>query len=152
MKTYRPARKLFTEVESLLAHNKPSFHHSPLDDVIELLSRGRHYSWVGIYLTVGETAAQQLLGAGGEADPGRVTLPGTRTKILVSLKLAGRELGVLSVESDRENAFAAEDRVLLEKTADLLARFLAGPGKYLARQARKRVAGSASRSASVGEK
>ena len=137
MKSYRPTRELLAEIGRLLDANKPSFHHSPLDDVIELLCRGRHYSWVGIYLTAGETAAQQLLGAGGEADPGRVTLPGTRTKILVSMKLAGRELGVLSVESDRENAFGAEDRVLLENVADTLARFLTGAGKYLVRRARE---------------
>jgi hypothetical protein len=44
---------------------------------------------------------------------------------------------VLSVESDREDAFGAEDRVLLEAVADTLARFLAGRGKYLARRARQ---------------
>jgi hypothetical protein len=43
---------------------------------------------------------------------------------------------VLSVESDRQNAFGAQDRVLLEAVADTLARFLAGNGKYLARRAR----------------
>ena len=52
------------------------------------------------------------------------------------MKLASRELGVLSVESDRENGFGAEDRVLLEAVADVLARFLTGRGKYLARRAR----------------
>jgi hypothetical protein len=43
---------------------------------------------------------------------------------------------VLSVESDHENAFGAEDQVLLEAVADALARFLAGRGKYLVRRAR----------------
>jgi len=52
------------------------------------------------------------------------------------MKLASRELGVLSVESDRVNAFGAQDRVLLEAVADALARFLAGNGKYLVRRAR----------------
>ena len=52
------------------------------------------------------------------------------------MKLASRELGVLSVESDRENAFGMEDRVLLEGVADVLARFLVNRGKYLARKAR----------------
>ncbi len=52
------------------------------------------------------------------------------------MKLASRELGVLSVESDRENGFGAEDRVLLEAVADTLARFLTGRGKYLVRKAR----------------
>ena len=74
------------------------------------------------------------MGAGGDA-PDEVALPETRSKILISMKLASRELGVLSVESDRESAFGAEDRVLLEAVADSLARFLTGRGKYLARKA-----------------
>lgn len=56
--------------------------------------------------------------------------------MLISMKLASRELGLLSVESDREDGFGAEDRVLLEAVAEVLARFLTGRGKYLARKAR----------------
>ena len=168
LKTYRSARELLAEVERILATNQPSFHHSPLDDVIELLRRGRHYTWIGIYLVIGENTPQQLLGAGGNADLGQVALPGTRSKVLVSVKLAGRELGVLAVESDRENAFGAEDRVLLENVAGVLARFLAGSGKYIVRKARDTAAESSNpkplsrapqpapakplRSAAVGEK
>lgn len=135
MKVYRPTRQLLADVECLLAASQPSAHHSPLDDVIDLLCRGRHYAWAGIFLAVGEHAAQQPFGAGGDA-PGEVALPETRSKILISMKLASRELGVLSLESDRENGFGADDRVLLEAVADVLARFLTGRGKYLARKAR----------------
>ena len=137
MKIYRSARELLTEIKRVLAANKPSFHHSPLEDVIELLCRGRHYTWMGIYLAVDKNTPQQLLEAGRDQQPGQVALPETQSKILVSMKLATRELGVLAVESDRENAFGSEDRVLLEQVADVLARFLAGPGKYLARKARE---------------
>lgn len=139
MKTYRPARELLVEIEQVLAANQPSFHCSPLDEVIKLLSQGRRYTWVGVYLAVGETS-QQLLGAGGEAHLGQVALPETRSKILVSMKLAGRELGVLSVENDHEHAFGAEDRVLLENVANRLARFFAGRGKYLVKKAREAAA------------
>ncbi len=135
MKVYRPTRQLLADVECLLAASQASAHHSPLNDVIDLLCRGRHYTWAGIFLAVGEHAPQQSLGAGDDA-PDEVALPETRSKILISMKLASRELGVLSVESDRENGFGAEDRVLLEGVADVLARFLTGPGKYLARRAR----------------
>jgi putative methionine-R-sulfoxide reductase with GAF domain len=140
VKTYRSARELLAQVKRVLAANKPSFHHSPLEDVIELLCRGRHYTWVGIYLAVGKNTPQQLLEAGRDQQPGQVALPETQSKILVSMKLATRELGVLAAESDRENAFGAEDRVLLEQVADVLARFLAGPGKYIARKAREAAA------------
>ena len=141
MKVYRSTRQLLADVECLLAASQPSAHHSPLEDVIELLCRGRHYAWIGIFLAVGENLPQQLLGVGGDA-PGQVALPETRSKILISIKLASRELGVLSVESDHENAFGAEDRVLLEGVADTLARFLAGRGKYLARKARQETSAS----------
>ena len=142
MKTYRSARELLAEVERVLATSQPSFHHSPLEDVIELLRRGRRYTWIGIYLVIGENTRPQLLGAGGDAHPEQVQLPGTQSKILVSIKLAGRELGVLAAESDRENAFGSEDRVLLENVATVLARFLAGRGKYVVRKAREAAAES----------
>ena len=135
MRAYRPTRQLLADVERLLAANRPSAHHSPLEDVIELLCCARHYAWVGIFLAVEENSPRQSLGASSDV-PGEVALTETRSKILISMKLASLELGVLSVESDRENAFGLEDRVLLENVADTLARFLVGRGKYLARKAR----------------
>jgi hypothetical protein len=136
LKTYGSAREVLAEVKRRLASNKPSAHRSPLFDVIELLCEGRHYTWMGIYLLVGPNTPQQLLEAGRHPNPGQLALPETRSKILVSMKLAGRELGVLDVESDRENAFGSEDRVLLEDIATALARFLTGRGKYVVRKAR----------------
>lgn len=138
MKTYRATAGLLAEIERRLASSQPSFHHSPLQDVIELLSLGRHYTWIGIYLAAG-TNGQQLLGAGGEPHPSQMAGAETKSKILISIKLAGHELGILDVESNRENAFGPRDRVLLENVANLLARFLAGPGRYLASKARVKV-------------
>ena len=135
MKSYRSSRTLLAEIEDVLASNRPSFHHSPLERVTEILSEGRHYSWVGIYLTVGQKASSPLLETAHH--PAHLAVPGTVRKILVSMKIAGRDLGYLSVESDREAAFGADERVLLERAASLLARFLAGPGKYLVRKANK---------------
>jgi hypothetical protein len=70
--------------------------------------------------------------------------PETRSKILISMKLAGREFGVLDVESDQENAFGVEDRVMLENAADQLARFLAGSGRFIVRKARTQAASESS--------
>lgn len=150
MKVYRSTFRLLGDVQRVLASGKPSFGKSPLEEVVDLLCRGRHYAWVGIFLASGENAPQHLLCGGAEGPvhgsvqagatqvgPTQVVLPETRSKILISLKLASRELGVLSVESDRENAFGSEDRVLLEGVADAVARFLTGRGKYLARRARQ---------------
>ena len=135
MKVYRPTRQLLADVECLLAASQPSSHECPLEGVIELLCRGRHYAWAGIFLALGEPAPQQAI-AGGDS-VGEVAVPETRSKILVSMKLASREIGVLSVESEREDALGSQDRILLESVADILALFLTGRGKYLARRARE---------------
>ena len=100
-----------------------------------MLCEGRHYSWVGIYLSLDKHASSPLLETA--VHPAHVAVPGTRKKVLVAIKIAGRELGFLNVESESENALGPEDRVLLESVADLLARFLTGPGKYLVLKAVK---------------
>ena len=61
----------------------------------------------------------------------------TRYELVMPIKIGAHVSGVIDVESDRLNAFAFRDGVLLHKIATLLARFLAGPGKYLVRKARQ---------------
>lgn len=133
MRTYRSSSQVVAAVKQLLANNRPSARRSPLGDVAGLLTEGRHYSWVGIYLTLDKNSSSALQESG--VHPAHVAMPGTVKKIVVSIKIAGREIGFLSVESDRQNAFGTEDRVLLEDVAGVLARFLTGRGKYLVRKA-----------------
>ncbi len=135
MKPYRPTKDVLADIDGLLAANHPAFHRSPLEDVVELLCDGRHYSWVGIYLSLDEESSPALLENAAAVHPGQLAVPGTLKKILVTIKIAGREIGFLNVESDRENAFGSEDRVLLDRVAGRLARFLTGSGKYLVRRA-----------------
>ena len=137
MKSYRSTRLLLADIERALASHRPSFNHSPLEDVAGLLCEGRHYSWAGIYLTLDSNSSPALLQDASDLHPAQLATPGTRKKILVAMRVAGREVGFLNVESDRESAFGTEDRVLLERVATLLARFLTGPGKYLVRKAAK---------------
>jgi putative methionine-R-sulfoxide reductase with GAF domain len=132
VKPYLPTRTILAEIEQVLVDNRPCFHHSPLETVAELLADGRHYSWVGIYLTVDEKSAPALVE--NLVHPAQFAVPGTRKKVIVTMKIAGREVGFLNVESDRENAFGSEERVLLERVAGRLAKFLTGPGKYLVHQ------------------
>lgn len=132
MKSFRSTRDLLADVEQSLAENRPSFHDSPLEKVAGLLAEGRHYGWVGIYLTLEKQPAMPLL---PNAHPAQFEASGTRKKVIVTMKIAGREIGFLNVESNRENAFGADERVLLERVAGLLAKFLTGPGKYLMRKA-----------------
>jgi putative methionine-R-sulfoxide reductase with GAF domain len=133
VKSYRPAADILAEIKGVLTSNRPAFHHSPLEKVTQILCDGRHYSWVGIYLRLDKKTSSPLLET--EVHPGHVAVAGTRKKILVAMKIAGRELGFLNIESDRENAFGSVDRILLERVASLLARFLTGRGKYLVRRA-----------------
>jgi putative methionine-R-sulfoxide reductase with GAF domain len=131
LRTYRSTRDLLADVKKVLAENRPSFRRSPLEEIAGLLCEGRHFSWVGIYLTLDEKSSSALL---EEAliKPNQVAVQGTRQKIVVAMRVGGRELGFLNVESDRDYAFGSEEQVLLERVAGLLARFLAGPrGKYL---------------------
>jgi putative methionine-R-sulfoxide reductase with GAF domain len=137
VKTYRSTRDLLADVEKLLAENRPSFHHSPLEEIAGLLCEGRRYSWVGIYLTLDEKSSSALL---QEAliKPNQMAVHGTRKKIVVAMRVGGRELGFLNVESDSQYAFGSDEKVLLDRVAGLLARFLAGPrGKYLVLRAAK---------------
>ena len=136
MKMYRPAKSILADIQLTLAA-KPSIHDSPLETVAGLLCEGRHYGWVGIYLTLDRKSAPALLQDASELHPNQIANPSTRKKIIIAMKIAGREVGTLNVESSREDSFGSEDRVLLEQVAGVLARFLTGTGKYLVRKAAK---------------
>ena len=133
VKTYLSSSEILARIERLLAENRPAFHRSPLGEVAGLLTDGRHFSWAGIYLTFDRKSSAALEESG--VHPAQVAVAGTVKKIVVSIKIAGREIGFLNVESNRKSAFGPQDRVLLEGVAGLLARFLTGPGKYLVRKA-----------------
>lgn len=135
MKSYRPTKAVLTDIRRVLKNNRPSFHHSPLEEVAGLLCEGRHYTWAGIYLTLDPKSSPALLQEATAPSPGQLALVGTRKKMVITIKIAGRERGFLNVESDCESAFGSEDRVLLDRVAGLLARFLSGRGKYLVRKA-----------------
>jgi putative methionine-R-sulfoxide reductase with GAF domain len=136
VKSYRPAAAILSDIQRVLAA-KPSLKHSPLEQVTALLSEGRHYGWVGIYLTLDRKSVPALVEHAIEPSQNQIANPSTRKKIIVSVKIAGREVGTLNVESSNEHSFGATDRVLLERVAALLARFLTGAGKYIVRKAAK---------------
>ena len=61
----------------------------------------------------------------------------TRSELVMPIKIGVHVIGVIDVERDRLNAFSCKDRVLLQKVATALAKFLSGGGKYLVMKARK---------------
>ena len=143
MKRFRPFAELLSEVEKMLASAKPSFRDSPLQEVVRMVCDGRHYAWMGIYLAVAAPQAQPLLEAGGDSDRATSESIPSRSRILVTMTLGSREIGVIDVESDRPGAFSSAELVFLEKVAAVLARYLAGPGRFLVRKARRTAPGEA---------
>jgi L-methionine (R)-S-oxide reductase len=142
------------------------FPESPLQEVARLLQTGRHYFAVTIYLEAGGRLLRRA-SAGpeprcdsmrlGEGNVGQAAKTGTskvapdvtrdsqyvkcfaetRSELVMPIKIGAHVIGVMDAESDRENAFAYQDRVLFEKIAKVLARFLSGHGKYLVMKARE---------------
>ena len=146
VKSYRSAKSILADIERTLTDNRPAFRRSPLEHVVGILTEGRHYSWVGIYLKLNKETSSPLL---EPAHPAQLSAPGMVKKIVVAIRIAGRDLGSLSVESDRENSFGGEEQVLLERVAGLLARFLTSSGKYLVRRAAQSAPASPSRAAAA---
>ena len=57
-------------------------------------------------------------------------LPETRSEVAIPLKIEGRVLGVLDVQSDQLNAFHPNDLLILETLADTIARAVEGARLY----------------------
>ncbi|MBZ5567897.1 MAG: GAF domain-containing protein [Acidobacteriia bacterium] len=136
---------------------------SPLDAVAGLLQSSRQYFAVTIYLATGE-GLLRVASAGpaprcdcmrvGEGNVGEAAKTGrakvvpdvsrdpqyfqvfreTRSELVTPIKIGTHVIGVMDVESDRRNASAYEERVLLYEVASVLAQFLSGRGKYLVMQ------------------
>jgi L-methionine (R)-S-oxide reductase len=118
--------------------------------VAELHDDFEHYSWVGIYLVEGDElvlgpwkgpqatehvripVGSGICGAAAatgrteivddvNADPRYLAcFPSTRSEIVVPITYEGRVVGEIDIDSDRPAAFTADDRVFLERVAELI--------------------------------
>lgn len=121
-----------------------------LQQVVDALSSGRGYSWVGIYLAVEERAGAAATSAVAQtgSDPAAnvapaARFPETKSEMVVPVKIATRTLGMIDVESGRANALSRQERVLLGQVAAALAQFLTtNRGKLLLRKAREQSGGA----------
>jgi GAF domain-containing protein len=116
-----------------------------------LHDRIEHYSWVGIYQVEGDElvlgpwkgpeatehvripVGQGVCGAAAasgrtevvddvNADPRYLScFPSTRSEIVVPIHRDGRVVGEIDIDSDEPAAFGEDDRVLLERVAELIA-------------------------------
>jgi signal transduction histidine kinase len=110
---------------------------------------GRQHASEGVRLRIGAEGicgwatgtGQTALVNDVSADPHYVphpALPETRSELAVPIKLGGRVVGVLNVESDRVGAFDEGDRFLLETLADQVAIALENAHLYATVQERAR--------------
>lgn len=104
---------------ALAAKTQPA---EALDGVVEALSRGRGYSWTGIYLAVENLGVRQS--ASGPA-PASATMADLKAEIAVPIKLGVRTLGLIVAETGRPAGAARQDRVLLQQVTKLIAQYLA---------------------------
>ena len=116
-----------------------------------LHDRVGHYSWVGIYLTKGDELVlgpwrgpqatehvripigEGICGAAAasgeteivddvDSDPRYLScFVSTRSEIVVPISLEGRVIGEIDIDSDEPAAFREDDRVFLERVAELIA-------------------------------
>ena len=167
-KRYYPPRKLLQICEETPAASSPSTDALPLDDLLKLLYDQRRYFWIGIYFVLGNKLVRQAMqgpippchvfefGKGNVGTAGQsglvkvipdVTVDATysmcflevKSEIVVPIRIGGRTLGVIDVESDCPSNFGSRDRILLESVAAMVARFMTGRGKVLVRHARERL-------------
>jgi hypothetical protein len=133
VKTYRTARDLEASIEKALAR-PASFQNTSLDEVATILSEGRHYSWVGIYLVAGQRPKP------GSPAAKRTSRTAPQTQAVIPVGLGQHDYGALEVQSEKGKPLTGADRILLKQVAGRLAKYLHGPGAYLVRKAREAAA------------
>jgi putative methionine-R-sulfoxide reductase with GAF domain len=132
VKIYRTPQELEARIETALAR-KAGSQTTPLDEVAEILGDGRHYSWIGIYLVAGEIAKSSPSRA-------RTASRATQTHAVVPVALGQHVYGAMEVQSEKGKVLSGQDRILLKRVAERLAKYLHGPGAWLVRKAREAAA------------
>ena len=132
MKTYRTPQELEARIETALAR-KAGPKNTPLDEVAEILGDGRHYSWIGIYLVAGEI---QKPGASA----GKTAVRAVQRHAVIPVALGQHVYGAIEVQSEKGKALTGQDRILLKRVAERVAKYLHGPGAWLVRKAREAAA------------
>ena len=111
-----------------------------LDAIVTALAEGRRYKWAGIYLAVENRGVWQAQsGRSDVAQNVALTLDQINAEIAAPIRLGARTLGLVVVEAGRASRPARQERVLVQQTAKLVARYLTSDrAKQLLRKTRER--------------
>ena len=138
MRTYRSPRDVATEIEQLIATDKPSPRPpSALARILKLLCESRNYARAGVFLAVNGREVPRAF-CGAQANAGE-----SRPELIVPIKIVSHTPGSLRVQLATGYTFSPEERVLLHEVAEILALYLTGKGKYLVRRTREALRESA---------
>lgn len=138
MKTYRSPRNVVAEIKRLVATDKPSPRPpSPLARILKLLCESRNYERAGVFLMVAGREVPRAFSGPPTPQQTKTGFAGPGPELSVPIKIAGRTLGSLRAQLAPGHAFGPKERVLLHEVAEMLAVYLTGKGKYLARKARE---------------
>ena len=160
------SRELLHQIERILLQAGSASKEAPLEQVVDILFRKRRYSSIGIYAVIGQTTGLSYVPlayrgpvlpclevAMGKSRVESVAQTGhsavsqlqlrfesTEAKLIgevaVPVKVAGRVLGVIDVESERISGSGYHDQVLLKRVASLLARYFTSNGRAVLQKLR----------------
>jgi hypothetical protein len=138
VKTFRLPRTVVTDIEQLIAADKPlPGRPSALARILKSLCDGRHYVRAGIFLSINGREVPCAM-CGPQATP-----RDAGEELSVRIKIAAHSFGSLRVQLAPGHVFSLEERVLLDEVAIVLARYLSGKGKYIVRKTREALRASA---------
>ncbi|HMC31622.1 MAG TPA: hypothetical protein VKL99_12370 [Candidatus Angelobacter sp.] len=124
---YQSASAVLASIREKLASARSAKPSEILDAIIEALSKGRGYTWTGIYLAVEGVGVRQASSGRHDAQAS-MDLDEMKAEIAVPIRLGVRTLGLIVAETGRAlgsaRGAARQERVLLQQVAKLVAQYL----------------------------
>jgi hypothetical protein len=138
---YQSSSAVLSSIRQKLASPRSTRPEDVLEGIVSALAEGRGYAWAGIFLAIENLGVRQAVSGSSciaQSQPGRagdgIPMPVNEpnAEIAVPIRLGARTLGLIIVEtrralgSERQPSRGAsrQERVLVEQTAKLVARYL----------------------------
>jgi GAF domain-containing protein len=132
---YQSASAVLTAVKQRLGPARTAKPAEVLNAIVEALSDGRGYRWIGIYLATERLGVRQS--STGPA-PASMGVGDVTSEIAVPIRLGVRTLGLIVAETGGTGA-TRQERVLLQQVAKMVAQyFTSDRAKQLLRKTREK--------------